>query len=51
MNVFVIKAVAPDVPLYTIYRGILPFVIADLFLIALLIFLPDIVTFLPRNMK
>ena len=51
MNVFVIKGVAPDVPLYTIYWGIVPFVIADLFLIALLIFYPEIATFLPANMK
>ena len=39
-----------DVPISTIYRGVMPFLIADLFHVALLIAVPSIVTFLPKLM-
>jgi len=50
MNVYVIAGVAPDVPMQTIFKGIIPFVIADFFHIALLLFVPAIVLFLPGIM-
>lgn len=50
MNVYVIAGVAPDVPLQTIFKGIIPFVISDFFHIALLLFVPAIVLFLPGIM-
>jgi len=40
MNVFVIKSVAPGVPIGAIYRGVLPFVLADVLRLALLIAFP-----------
>jgi tripartite ATP-independent transporter DctM subunit len=42
LNVFVIKGVAKDVPMYTIFRGIAPFLTADFFHLALLISLPQL---------
>jgi len=50
INVFVIKGVARDVPLYTIFRGIVPFLIADLCHVALLVAFPKISLFLPGLM-
>jgi TRAP-type C4-dicarboxylate transport system permease large subunit len=50
MNVFVIKGVAPDVPLETIYRGIWPFLIAEIICTAILIAFPKIAIFLPSFM-
>jgi len=50
MNVYVIAGVAPDVPMETIFKGILPFVLADFCEVALLIFVPAIVMFLPGLM-
>jgi tripartite ATP-independent transporter DctM subunit len=47
INVFVIKGVAKDVPIGTIYRGIIPFFIADLVHLTLLIIFPQIALFLP----
>jgi TRAP-type C4-dicarboxylate transport system permease large subunit len=48
VNVFVIKGIAPEIPLYSIFRGILPFLVAlIIFTIVLLIF-PNIATFLPN---
>ena len=40
LNVFVLRSVLPEVPLATIFRGIVPFWIADLARLALLIGLP-----------
>ncbi len=50
MNVFVIKGMAPEVPTYTIFRGIVPFLIVDIFQVALLTAFPIIVLWLPRVM-
>ena len=50
MNLFVIKGVAKDVPIGTIYRGVVPFVIADLLHVALLVAFPQLATFLPSIM-
>ena len=48
INVFIIKGVAGDVPMYTIFRGIMPFLLSDLGHLALLLILPQITLFLPR---
>ena len=48
LNLFVIKGVVGDIGLSTVYRGILPFIVADLFRLALLIFAPAIALYLPR---
>lgn len=42
MNVFVIKTVAPDVPIGQIFRGVLPFVLSDIVRLALLILFPGL---------
>ena len=47
VNVFVIKGIAPDVPLYVIFRGIFPFLIALIIMTALLLIFPQIALFLP----
>ena len=47
MNVFVIKGMAQEVPTYTIFKGILPFLYMDLVEVALLTALPVIVLWLP----
>jgi len=46
----VIKGVAEDVPMYTIFRGITPFLMADVCHIALLIAFPQLSLFLPNMM-
>ncbi len=51
VNVFVIAGVAKDVPMYSIFRGIVPFVFAMLVLIALLLIFPQIALYLPHTMS
>ncbi len=50
INIFVMKSVAGDIPLVTIYKGILPFIIADFVRIALVLFIPALALFLPSLM-
>ncbi|MFC1942305.1 TRAP transporter large permease [Chloroflexota bacterium] len=51
LNVYVIKGVAPDVPLGTIFKGIWPFVGALVVCTGLLVVFPQIATFLPQLMS
>ena len=51
VNVFVIKGIAPDVPLHRIFRGIFPFLGAIVVLTVLILFVPGIATFLPGLVK
>jgi tripartite ATP-independent transporter DctM subunit len=50
INVFIISGVAKDVPMYTIFKGILPFWFAMLVCIILLLIFPHIALFLPTSM-
>src|SRR3954447_17366895 len=50
MNVFIIKGIARDVPLETIFRGVTPFIVAQIALIALLIAFPGLALWLPSTM-
>lgn len=47
VNVYVVKSVAEDVPLLTIFRGILPFVATLTLALIILLFFPIIATILP----
>ena len=51
VNVFVIKGIAPDIPLHRIFRGILPFLVALIVLTVLLTVFPEIATFLPGMIR
>ena len=50
MNVFVLKAMLPDIRTSTIFRGVTPFWIADIFRLALLVLVPWISIGLPSLM-
>ena len=50
LNVFVInRAVGDSIPLVTIFRGVIWFVIADLVAVGLMIAAPELILFLPRT--
>ncbi len=51
INVYVVKGVAPEIPLSTIFRGVIPFLIALIIGTILLIAIPQISLFLPGLMK
>ena len=47
LNVFILHGVAPDIPLTTIFRGILPFLYADIGRLLLMVLFPPLITWLP----
>jgi len=51
VNVFVLSGVARDVPMNTIFRGVVPFWFAMLICIIMLIIFPEVVTYLPNTMN
>ena len=51
VNVFVIKGIAPEVPLDHIFKGIFPFLGALILLAIVILFVPEIATFLPSLVK
>jgi C4-dicarboxylate transporter, DctM subunit len=50
LNVFVLKGMTPDVSLWTIYKGVTPFVISDLIKLALMVAFPAITLWLVHSM-
>jgi tripartite ATP-independent transporter DctM subunit len=50
VNVFVISGIAKDIPMYTIFRGIVPFFFAMVICMIILIIFPQIALFLPHTM-
>jgi tripartite ATP-independent transporter DctM subunit len=51
MNLFVLKTLIPEVPTNTVFRGVMPFMLADCVRMALLVAFPAISLYLPSLMK
>ena len=51
MNLFVLKTLLPGVPTGTVFRGVLPFMAADVVRMAILILFPAISLYLPSLMR
>jgi C4-dicarboxylate transporter DctM subunit len=51
MNLFVIRAQAPEIDIRAMYLGVIPFLFAPLVLIVLLILYPDIALWLPSHIR
>ena len=47
LNVFVLKSMLPDIELTKIFRGVLPFIAADIIRITLIVAIPGISLLLP----
>ncbi len=48
MNIYIIHNIAKDVPLMSIFKGVIPFLLADLLHVAILVAFPASVLFLPK---
>ena len=51
MNLFVLKTLLPEVSTATVFRGVTPFIVADVVRLAILIAFPAISLWLPSMMK
>ena len=47
INVYVVKGIAKGVPLETVFKGVWPFLLAELVMVGILMLFPQIATFLP----
>lgn len=50
LNCFVVNGVRPDIPLTTVFRGIMPFFLADVVAVGLFLAFPEIILWVPRMM-
>ena len=50
LSLFVMRGVAPDIPIETVARGIFPFLLADICHVILLVAFPQLSLFLPNLM-
>ncbi len=50
LNIFVINAMAEDVPMNVTFKGVLPFVISDIFRLAIIVLVPATALYLPGMM-
>lgn len=51
MNVFTVKAMAPEIPLNSIFAGVLPYIIAMLLALTIILLVPGVATWLPNAMR
>jgi tripartite ATP-independent transporter DctM subunit len=51
LNCFVVNGVRPDIPLTTVFRGIMPFFVADVITVGMFLAFPDIILWVPRLMQ
>jgi len=51
INVFVMKSMLPEVPLASIFKGIVPFFMGDIVRLLIVAFVPGVVLFLPSLMR
>ncbi|MEO8836208.1 MAG: TRAP transporter large permease subunit, partial [Caldimonas sp.] len=51
MNMFVVKSMLPHIPTKTVFRGVLPFVYAEIVLLAIVVAFPWLSLVLPRMMR
>jgi len=50
LNCFVVHGNRPDIPLSSVFKGVAPFLIVEVFILALILAFPSVVTFLPSIM-
>jgi tripartite ATP-independent transporter DctM subunit len=51
LNVFVLRSVLPDVPTRTVFRGVMPFIVADIIRLGILVAFPVISLYLTQFVK
>ncbi|MDB5899456.1 MAG: dicarboxylate transporter, DctM subunit [Ramlibacter sp.] len=49
--VFILHGIAPDIPMRTIFKGVMPFVAADLLLLAVIVLFPAVALGLPKLLQ
>ncbi len=50
LNLYVVKSIAPDVPMYKVLMGVLPFLVIEVLVIVCVSIWPELATWLPNKM-
>jgi tripartite ATP-independent transporter DctM subunit len=50
LNVYMVRGVAPDIPLEDMFKGVIPFLAMDILTLVILVIFPQIALFLPSRM-
>ena len=50
MNIFVIRSMNPEIPISALFRGVIPFILADLVRLAIILMFPALILYLPAQM-
>ena len=51
LNCYVVNGIRPDIPLESVFRGVAPFLIGEVFIIAIIVAFPDLILLLPNMMN
>lgn len=51
LNCYVVNGIRPDIPLEKIFRGVTPFLVGEIFIIAVIVVFPEFILWLPNMMQ
>jgi tripartite ATP-independent transporter DctM subunit len=51
LNCYVVNGIRPDIPLESVFRGVTPFLIGEVIIIAIIVAFPDLILLLPNMMN
>lgn len=51
LNCYVVNGIRPDIPLQSVFRGVTPFLIGEVFIIGIIVLFPDLILLLPNMMN
>ncbi|MYM56406.1 TRAP transporter large permease [Thalassovita mangrovi] len=51
LNCYVVNGIRPDIPLESVFRGVTPFLIGEIFIISIIVLFPDLILLLPNMMN
>lgn len=51
LNCYVVNGIRPDIPLQSVFRGVAPFLIGEIFIIGVIVAFPDLILLIPNMMK
>lgn len=51
LNCYVVNGIRPDIPLQSVFRGVAPFLVGEIFIIGVIVAFPDLIMMIPNMMN
>jgi tripartite ATP-independent transporter DctM subunit len=51
LNCYVVNGIRPDIPLQSVFRGVAPFLVGEMFIIGVIVAFPDLILLIPNMMQ